>query len=112
MKGVKGGKGGWRSEIVASRLSLVIKDRVGSRAAPPYKRLDSRFRGNDRLNHSRGGHKTPKQASGLTDKELKSVFIIRVIRLQEKKPRHSPKAKMAGLNIKGKKNPANKSNPH
>jgi uncharacterized protein Veg len=35
-----------------------------------------------------GRHKTPKQASGLTDKELKSVFIIRVIRPQEKKPRH------------------------
>ena len=41
--------------------------------------------------------------AGLTDKELKSVFIIRVIRPQEKQPRHCSDARrrdeVMGLNI-------------
>jgi len=46
--------------------------------------------------------------AGLTDKELKSVFIIRVIRPQEKKPCHTPpptktfegrRAMVTGLNM-------------
>ena len=43
---------------------------------------------------------------GVEEDSLMDPTGAAVIRPQEKKPRHPPKAKMAGLNIKGKKNPA------